>query len=65
MRYQENPAEIEQKVQEIYNLLKEISQVEDYPALSSNAKRALGTVWQMVNHLGLEYEQPDNLLTGQ
>lgn len=60
MLYTEKPVEIEGKVIEIYKLLKEISQVEDYPALNHNAKRALGIVWQMVNHLGLEYEQLDD-----
>lgn len=61
MRYTEKPVEIEAKVLEIYQLLKVVSQIEDFPALSNNAKRALGVVWQMVNHLGLNQEQLDDL----
>lgn len=61
MYYSEKPAEIEEKVTEIYNLLKEVSQVKDYPSISSNAKRALGVVWQMVNNLGSKYEHLHDL----
>ncbi|MDD4169576.1 MAG: hypothetical protein PHD36_04845 [Desulfotomaculaceae bacterium] len=52
----EKTTQIEDKVKLVYDLLKELSQVEDFPAIRANAQRALGTVWQMVNHLSLDYE---------
>lgn len=57
MYYSEKTAEVEEKVTLIYNLLKDVSKVRDYPSISSNAKRALGVVWQMVNNLNTKYEQ--------
>ncbi len=57
MNYTEHPEQVEQAVMQIYDLLKELSKLDDFPAVRCNARRALGTVWQMVNHLGFAFEQ--------
>lgn len=57
LSYNENPEIIENKVQQIYNLLKELCGMEDFPAVSHNARRALGVIWQIANDLNLEFEQ--------
>lgn len=57
MLYSDNPKLVEEKVLQVYNLLKELSQVEDFPAITMNARRALGTMWQVVSDLDLEFEQ--------
>lgn len=48
---------IEEKVLGVYELLKELSLAEENPSVSCNARRALAAVWQIVNNLGLEFEQ--------
>ncbi len=48
---------LDQKVLEVYENLKLLAQVEDNPCVSQNAKRALASVWQIVNGLGLKFEQ--------
>jgi len=55
--YRENPTLVEEKILQAYNLLKELCEVEDFPAICYNARRALGVVWQIVNDLDLEFEQ--------
>lgn len=55
--YRDNPQIIEDKAKEAYKLLKELAEVDDFPAITYNARRALGVVWQMVNDLNLEFEQ--------
>ncbi len=48
---------MEQKVLDVYEILKELCLVKENPSVSSNARRALASVWQIVNNLGLEFEQ--------
>lgn len=48
---------MEEKVLEAYEILKELSLAEENPTVSRNARRALASVWQIVNNLGLEFEQ--------
>ena len=55
--YKENPQEIEEKVSQTYALLKELCRVEDFPAIRCNARRALGAIWQVANHLEIQFEQ--------
>ncbi len=55
--YNENSQDIEAKAREAYRLLKELAEVKDFPAISYNARRAVGVVWQIVNDLNLEFEQ--------
>lgn len=50
--------EMEEKVRQAYALLKELSLVQDHPCVRQNARRALASVWQIVNDLGLEYVEP-------
>ena len=57
LSYADDPKEIEEKVRIVYELLKDLSNVEDYPALRQNSCRALAAVWQIINHLGQEFEQ--------
>lgn len=57
MLYSDNPKLVEEKVLQVYNLLKELSKVEDFPAISMNARRALGVMWQVTSDLDLEFEQ--------
>ncbi|MCL2336712.1 MAG: hypothetical protein FWC60_04745 [Firmicutes bacterium] len=57
LSYLENPREIEAKVSQTYALLKELCQVDDFPAISYNARRALGVIWQVANHLEIQFEQ--------
>jgi len=57
LSYQENPKLIEEKVNQVYILLKELSQVDDFPAICCNARRALAAMWQVANHLELQFEQ--------
>ncbi|MGI6317569.1 MAG: hypothetical protein ACOX1J_02345 [Dethiobacteria bacterium] len=57
LSYQENPKLIEEKIRDVYNLLKELCEVKDFPAIYFNARRALGVVWQINSDLNLEYEQ--------
>lgn len=50
--------EIERKVMQTYQLLKELSgDAEAAPCVRANAQKALACVWQIVNDLGLAYEQ--------
>lgn len=53
--------EIEAKALEAYRLLKELAQAESQPTVAANARRALSSVWQIVNNLGLKYEQLHHL----
>ncbi len=55
--YSQNSKTIEKKTLQTYHLLKELSEVDDFPAISYNARRALGVVWQIANDLDLEFEQ--------
>jgi hypothetical protein len=55
--YSDDPKLVEEKVLQVYNSLKELCTVEDFPAISMNARRALGAVWQITSDLDLEYEQ--------
>lgn len=48
---------MEQKVLSVYETLKELSMVKEIPTVSCNARRALASVWQIVNNMGLEFEQ--------
>lgn len=48
---------IEEKVLVAYECLKELSLLEDNPTVSCNARRALASVWQITNNLGLKFEQ--------
>ena len=57
LNYKENPQEIEEKVSQTYALLKELCGVDDFPAISCNARRALGAIWQAANHLEIQFEQ--------
>lgn len=57
MNYAQHPEQVQDTVKQIYDLLKELSKLDDFPAIQCNARRALGVTWQMVNHLGLEFEQ--------
>lgn len=57
LSYKENSKLVEEKVLHVYNLLKELCEVEDFPAIYFNARRALGVVWQINSDLNLEYEQ--------
>ncbi|NMB41611.1 MAG: hypothetical protein GX996_06725 [Firmicutes bacterium] len=57
LSYQKNPELVKEKVQHVYNLLKELCEVEDFPAIYYNARRALSVVWQLTSDLDLEYEQ--------
>ncbi len=57
LSYEDDPKIVEEKVLQVYNLLKELSEVEDFPAISFNARRALGVMWQVTNDLDLEFEQ--------
>ncbi|MDO9536365.1 MAG: hypothetical protein Q7J85_13815 [Bacillota bacterium] len=57
LSFQENPKLVEEKVQQVYNLLKELCEVEDLPAVCYNARRALGVIWQITSDLDLEFEQ--------
>ncbi|HID63058.1 MAG TPA: hypothetical protein EYP49_10005 [Anaerolineae bacterium] len=54
---QENQlTETEVRVKEVYETLKELSK-DEAPCVAKNAQRALAVVWQIMNDLGLEYEQ--------
>jgi hypothetical protein len=57
LSYNENPQLVKEKVEQVYNLLKELSEIDDFPAICYNARRALGTVWQVANHLEIKFEQ--------
>jgi len=57
LSYQEDPKLIEEKVSQVYILLKELCQVDDFPAIRCNSRRALGTMWQVANHLEIKFEQ--------
>ncbi|MFQ5613158.1 MAG: hypothetical protein ACE5H9_13600 [Anaerolineae bacterium] len=46
----------ERKVLEVYKTLKELCH-DEAPCVKYNARRALAAVWQIVNDLGLEFEQ--------
>lgn len=48
---------MEEKVLVAYEILKELSLARENPTVSNNARRALASVWQIVNNLGLEFEQ--------
>ena len=48
--------ETEIQVLEVYEALKELS-TDEAPCVAKNAQRALAVVWQIVNDLGLEFEQ--------
>ena len=48
--------ETEVQVLEVYGALKELS-ADQAPCVAKNAQRALAVVWQIVNDLGLEFEQ--------
>lgn len=48
---------MEEKVLEVYEILKELSLAKENPTVSCNARRALASVWQIVNNLGLGFEQ--------
>ncbi len=48
--------ETEVRVKEVYETLKVLSKDES-PCVAKNAQRALAVVWQIMNNLGLEYEQ--------
>lgn len=61
LSYAADPKTVEEKVKIVYQLLTDLSEIEDFPALRQNSNRALATVWQIVNHLGLEFEQLDAL----
>ncbi len=50
---------LEEKVEKAYSLLQEL-RTSSMPTVSRNADRALASVWQIVNNLGLDCEQtPD------
>jgi hypothetical protein len=48
--------ETEARVTEVYEALKELSK-DEAPCVAKNAQRALAVVWQIMNDLGLEFEQ--------
>jgi hypothetical protein len=48
--------ETEIRIMEVYEALKELS-ADEAPCVAKNAQRALAVVWQIVNDLGLEFEQ--------
>jgi hypothetical protein len=48
----------ETKALEVYRTLKELAtDPQAPPCVTANARRALASVWQIVNDLGLAYEQ--------
>lgn len=51
-----NRTETEQIVLEVYERLKRLSD-DEAPCVKFNARRALVSIWQIVNDLGLEFEQ--------
>lgn len=57
LSYFNEPELVEEKAKKVYELLKDLSEVEDYPALQNNSRQALAAVWQIMNHLDLEFEQ--------
>lgn len=57
LSYNDDPKLVEEKVMQTYNLLKELSAIEDFPAISFNSRRALGVMWQVTSDLDLEFEQ--------
>ena len=48
--------ETEARVRQVYEALKELSR-DEAPCVAKNAQRALAVVWQIMNDLGLEFEQ--------
>ena len=48
--------ETEVRVRQVYEALKELSR-DEAPCVAKNAQRALAVVWQIMNDLGLEFEQ--------
>jgi hypothetical protein len=50
-------AKRQEQVEEVYSLLKELTQAEEFPMLQANAKKALACAWQMANNLNVKFEQ--------
>lgn len=56
------PTEAERQVLDVYDRLKALVARPDLPPCAqSNSRFALAAVWQMVNDLGLRFEQLDEL----
>jgi len=56
MKKEDQLTETEVRVKEVYEALKVLSK-DEAPCVAKNAQRALAVVWQIMNNLGLEYEQ--------
>ncbi len=58
----ERITDTEQAILDVYTRLKTLAGRPDLPpCVASNVRFALATTWQMVNDLGLEFEQLDHV----